>query len=305
MTTRLKIGGYQGKGSVHTRALNAFVDALQPQAMGFDVDLSIDVTADGQAAASLFAGTENGDYDICYVASGYLSARVPTLDVLDVPFSITDRQRAYAALDNDVGAQLRADVRAATGLHVMSFWDNGFRHVSNRARAIRQPADCEGLIIRTLNNQSYVELLQSLGFKPVVTDVKDMVAKVKSGEVDAQENPLTNLVNFGLQAYHPHVSLTAHIFGVVLFVANGNWFDALSDGQKAAVSRAAEAATAVQRDASIKDDEDLLAVLKRDGVSVLSAEDIDTAAFRDAGAACGKKLRKGLPPSLANAYLQA
>lgn len=305
MTTRLKIGGYQGKGSVHTRALNAFVDGLQPQATGFDVELGIDVTAEGQSAASLFAGTESGGYDICYLASGYLSARVPTLDVLDVPFSITDRQRAYAALDGAVGNQLRADVRAETGLHVMSYWDNGFRHVSNRARAIRRPADCEGLIIRTLNNQSYMDLLQSLGFKPVVTDVKDMVAKVKSGEVDAQENPLTNLVNFGLQAYHPYVSLTAHIFGVVLFVANGDWFDALGDDQRAAVARAAAAATAVQRDASITDDEDLLTVLKRDGVSVLAAADIDMAAFRDASAACAEKLRKGLPPALGNAYLQA
>ncbi len=301
---RLKIGGYQGEGSVHTAGIRAFLDALDAEAQGFDLDLSINVTAEGIAAGSLFSGTETGDFDVCYMASGYLSGRVPSLDLLDVPFSVVDRLKAYDALDGDVGEILRRDVRAVTGLHVMAFWDNGFRHVSNSVRSIRHPRDCDALVIRTLNNQSYMDLLKDLGFQPVVTDVKELVEKVRSGAVDAQENPLTNLVNFGLHEYHRHVTMTSHIFGVVLFAANGRWWDGLSDAQHSRVEAAARSASAVQRQASIDDDRKLLDVLIDDGVEVLSADAIDLQAFRDASAACAGNLRKKLPEDLCQAYLQ-
>tara|TARA_R110002110_G_scaffold30683_21_gene108565 strand:- start:3644 stop:4555 length:912 start_codon:yes stop_codon:yes gene_type:complete len=301
---RLKVGGYQGDGSVHTAGVRAFLDALDAEGQGFDVDLSINVTADGIAAGSLFSGTETGDFDVCYMASGYLSERVPSLDLLDVPFSVLDRLKAYAALDGNVGDVLRRDIRACTGLHVMAFWDNGFRHVSNSVRSIRHPRDCDALVIRTLNNQSYMDLLQDLGFRPVVTDVKELVEKVCSGAVDAQENPLTNLVNFGLHEYHRYVTMTSHIFGVVLFAANGQWWDGLSDARRSRVEAAARTATAVQRQASIEDDSKLLKVLIDDGVEVLSSDDIDLQAFRDASAACAGRLRERLPEDLCRAYLQ-
>lgn len=304
MATRLKIGGYQGDGSVHTKALRAFLDTLSPQETGFADDLCIDVTREGMTAAALFSGVRDGGFDICYMASGYLSADVPSLDLLDVPFSITDRARAYAALDGDVGAALSRNVQEQAGLRVLAYWDNGFRHVSNHARPIRTPADCSDLVIRTLNNESYLELLRRLGFRPIVADVKDLVAKVRTGEVDAQENPLTNLVNFGLHNYHRHVSLTSHIFGVALFVANGAWWDGLTDAQRAAVTKATRVATDVQRQASIDDDEELLGVLREEGVTVLSADEIDMAAFRAASAVCVERLRGGLPADLCAAYLQ-
>ena len=64
-----------------------------------------------------------------------------------------------------------------------------------------------------------------LGFEPVFIDIKDMVPAVADGSVDAQENPLTNIVNFGLQRYHRFVSLTAHMFGVALLLINRERFD--------------------------------------------------------------------------------
>jgi TRAP-type C4-dicarboxylate transport system substrate-binding protein len=304
MNMRMKIGGYQGDGSVHTRGLREFVARLGPEAGRPDIDLTIDVTADGIAANELFAGVEEGRYDLCYMASGYLSARVPVLELLDVPFSVSDRGKALSRLDGAVGEVLRQQVKDVTGLQVLGFWDNGFRHVSNRLRPIRRPEDCADLVIRTLNNQTYVELLKDLGFKPVITDVKELVAKVRCGEVDAQENPLTNLVNFGLHEFHRHVSITSHIFGVVLFVANGDWWDGLDETGRDAIRQAAHAATEVQRRASVEDDEEMISVLEREGVQILHPDDIDMAAFREAGSRAGADIRRRQPRELCDAYLQ-
>lgn len=290
---------------MHTRGLKALVQALAEAQAPFEPELHLDVTAEGLPAGDLFKGIETGEFDLCYMASGYLTSRVPSLGVLDVPFSISDRNRAYASLDGDVGARLSSDVRDVTSLEVLGFWDNGFRHVTNRKRDIRTTGDCDGIIVRTLNNQTYVDVLAALGFEPVITDVKDMVERVQNGTVDAQENPLTNLVNFGMHQYHRHVSMTGHIFGLALLVANGDWWASLADGAKDQLVAAIKTATDVQRQASIDDDAALVSFLKDDGVTVLMPEDMDMAGFRAAAADVSAGLREALPADLCARYLQA
>ena len=117
-----------------------------------------------------------------------------------------------------------------TGYRVLGYWDNGFRHISNRLRPIRHPDDCRGMRIRTLDNAVYRQALAAMGFAPVTIDVKDLVRAVETHEVDAQENPLTNTVNFGLHRTHKHLSLTSHFYGVALLLANRAWLEALRPG---------------------------------------------------------------------------
>jgi TRAP-type C4-dicarboxylate transport system substrate-binding protein len=124
------------------------------------------------------------------------------------------------------------------------------------------------------------EIFAALGFEPVVVDVKDLAPAVAGHTVDAQENPLTNIVNFALHRTHRHVSLTAHFFGVALVLANRAWFDALDGETQAALRAAIAEATARQREFAVAEDARCLAVLRADGVGVVAADSIDIAAFR-------------------------
>ena len=108
-----------------------------------------------------------------------------------------------------------------------AIWDNGLRHISNRLRPIRRPEDCRGMRIRTLDNATYRQALAAMGFTPLTIDVKDLVRAVETHAVDAQENPLTNTVHFGLHKTHKHLSLTSHFHGVALLLANRAWLEAL------------------------------------------------------------------------------
>ncbi|WP_431285754.1 TRAP transporter substrate-binding protein DctP [Humitalea sp. 24SJ18S-53] len=290
---QVMMAGYQGAGSVHTQALAALAAALP------GAEMQADVTASGATAASLFAGTEAGHAPrICYVASGYLSARVPSLGALDLPFAAPDRARLFAALDGPAGAMIAAEVAARTGLVVLGFWDNGLRHLSNRARPLRTPTDCAGLVIRTLDNAVYQSALAAMGFSPVVTDVLRLKQAVASGEVDAQENPLTNLILFGLQAHHRFVSLTGHIQGVALLVANRAWHDTLPSPDRTRLAQAATTATTLQRSLAAAEDARALALLHTDGVNVLTPDAIDMTAFRAACAPVAAAAAAGIDPEL-------
>lgn len=299
----VQLAGYQGGKSILTTALHALAQALGPVGCGWPVQVEADVTASGEKAADLFASIETGSRQIGYMASGYLSARVPALGVLDLPFSVTDRQQALAALDGAAGQFLREAVARDTGLHVLAFWDNGFRHVSNAVRPIRTPADCAGLVIRTLDSAAYRTLLGALGFKAVTTDVKDLVHAVQTGAVQAQENPLTNLLGFGLWRHHPHVSLTGHSFGVLLLVCSSAWHRGLGGARRSELQRAVAQATAQQRELAHAQDNSALTELQALGVQVLGPGDIDLPAMRAATSAFSASLRQQLPADLLQAYL--
>jgi TRAP-type C4-dicarboxylate transport system substrate-binding protein len=230
----------------------------------------------------LLAMVEKGEVEICYFAASYLVGRVPSLGAFDAPFAGVDRARLYADLDGAWGAGLAGDLERLTGYKLLGFWDNGLRHISNRLRQIRHPDDCRGLTIRTLDNAMYRRVLAAVGFTPVTIDVKDLVRAVETGEVDAQENPLTNTVHFGLHKTHRHLSLTSHFHGVALLIANRAWFEALAPAARSALLAAAAAATVVQRQWAIEEDALCLKRLAAEGVAIVPAEEIDLAAFRAA-----------------------
>jgi TRAP-type C4-dicarboxylate transport system substrate-binding protein len=238
------------------------------------------------------------------MASGYLSARVPELAVLDLPFSVSDRAAALAALDGQAGRMLTRAVAAQSGFQVLAFWDNGFRHISNGLRPITSPQDCAGMVIRTLDSAHYRAALGALGFVPVTTDVKELVRVVQSGEVQAQENPLTNLLNFGLWKHHPHVSLTQHYFGVLLLVCPRAWYDGLAPSQRQTLSVAARLVTQAQRHNAQAQDAIALAQLQSHGVQVVPASAIDLSAMRQATQAVAQRQRQSLPHDLLSAYFQ-
>jgi TRAP-type transport system periplasmic protein len=295
----IRFAGYQGEASVHTRAIRSFAGAVEARlGTPWRVDVTANVTDHGHKAADLPAMVADGRLDLCYFNSSYLAERVPSLALFDIPFALAGRAHIYRQLDGDVGARLGAGVAAATPYRVLKFWDNGFRHISNRLRPIRSPDDCAGLRLRTVASALHQEIFAALGFTPVVIDVKDLVAAVTSHAVDAQENPLTNLVNFNLHRTHRHVSLTSHFFGVVLVLANRAWFDGLDPAVRTALHDALGEATARQREFAIAEDTQCLEVLRQDGVDVAAADAIDIAGFRARLAAIVARETARLDPAL-------
>ena len=280
---RFRLAGYQPERSVHTRALHRLAENLR-ECLGGSVEIALtdNITATGRRADALLAMTEGDDLDICYFSSSYLAARVPALAQFDRPFHFADRAAAYAQLDGPPAERIAGEVAQATGFRVLGFWDNGIRHISNRRHPIRRPADCQGLRIRTLDNAMHQAFFRRLGFQPVFLDVKDLPRAVAEGTVDAQENPLTNMVNFGLQRHHRFVSLTAHLFGVALLLVNRARFDRWPAEVRDALQAAAAAATLAQRRDAETEDELCQRQLLAEGVQFTAAGELDRPAFERA-----------------------
>jgi TRAP-type C4-dicarboxylate transport system substrate-binding protein len=302
----LRFGGYQPARSVHSRGLHALAECVAQRAAGeLVVEVTENVVAAGHKAADLFEMVASGTLDGCYFASSYLAGRVPALGVLDLPFQAGPRAAAFAALDGAGGALLDAAVAGATAYRVLGYWDNGIRHITNGVRPIHAPEDCVGLSLRTLDSALHQAAFRAVGFRPEFIDVAELSKAVADRRVDAQENPLTNMINFGLQAYHKHVSLTGHLLGVAPVLINRARFDALPEELRDALTDAVRESEALQRGYAADEDAACLALLAEAGITPVGPDEIDLSAFRAAMSEVVEAAARGFAPEVRRAFLGA
>ncbi len=281
MAIKIRFGGYQGDNSVHTRGARVFCDTLQRIAGdAVEVEFRQNIVDDGRKASDLLSMTEAGELDGCYFSSSYLAGRVPELALFDQHFAVPNRRQAYAVLDGSLGQRLTSEVAENTGFLVLGYWDNGLRQISSVGTAIRSPADCAGLKLRTLASDDHQRVFRALGFEPVTIDVRDLPDAVATGRVDAQENPLTNIYNFGLHDTHRTITLTGHLLGVALVLFNRAAVESWPEDVRRVVETAVAEATAAQRRFAEEDDDICAKALTEAGVSLieLSAEEHETLA---------------------------
>lgn len=296
---KISFGGYQGPNSVHTYGANVFCDAVRRLGgPAIEIDFLADITTTGRNAAELLDLTEDGTFDGCYFSSSYVAPRVPALTLFDLLFAVPEKVKTFALLDGEPGALLAREVEKHTGYVMIDVWDNGLRHMTAAKHAIRTPADCDGLKLRILPNEDHRTLFQSLGFKPQIIDVKNVEAAVNGGEVDAQENPLTNTYNMGLSKSQRYVTLSGHLMGISLVLFNRKTFEAWPQNIRDVIKQAAAEATVAQRAKAEADEKHSIQAMKDDGVEMVHLTDAQRAAFQTAVAPAVSKLAADLNPDL-------
>ncbi len=299
MSVQIRIAGYQDERSVHTRAVHVMIDALLEKTGGrVEVNFDKNIAEHGRKAADLLDLVRSGDLDLCYFSSSYLTKRVPALGILDIPFQFMDRERTRAHLAGRLGEVLRQAISTHTEYEALAFWDNGLRNISNGKRPIRTPEDCRGLRIRTLPSAGYHETFRALGMEPVTIDVADMVRAIADGKVDAQENPLTNIQLFGLQKYHPFVTMTRHFHGIAVVLCNARSWNHWPDEIRSALREAVSESTAAQWKFASDDERECQTALEAQGVSIIEPSEAARLAFRHAVRSVIDRGYSALPPEL-------
>jgi tripartite ATP-independent transporter DctP family solute receptor len=144
---------------------------------------------------------------------GILGTVVPVAEVQQVPFAWTTAPQAHRAADGPLGAYVRAEM-AAKGIQgfATGAFDNGMRQITTTARPIVAPSDLSGIRMRVPAGEMVADTFKALGAEPIVINSADIHAALKSGKVDAQENPLALIDNFKLYEVVKYVSLSNHMW---------------------------------------------------------------------------------------------
>jgi TRAP-type C4-dicarboxylate transport system substrate-binding protein len=277
---KLSIGGYGPEQSAHGEGLKTFKQLVEQGSGGeVTVEVTWNIMDEGRPNTDLFELVEAGHMFFCYFSSSYLGSRVPELDVLETPFLFPDLSAAHDALDGALGEVLAAAVRRQTGFDVLGFWDNGFRHMTNRLRPIRRPQDCAGMTVRLQPNVIHEELIRSWGAVPVAVELSAGIQLISRLDVDAQENPLANTVAYGVDRVHDHYTMTGHLYGARGLFCHRPTLEGFDADLRGLVTDAAARAVGVQRESAARLEETLRARLEAEGALFVDLTDKERAEF--------------------------
>ena len=115
-------------------------------------------------------------------------------------------------MDGALGRLLAQKIEERVNYRILGWFENGFRHISNRLRPVRTPADLAGMRIRVLPSAIQARTFELLGAVPLRLDLTEALAMIPKGEIDAQENPLTNTVTYGVHKFHRFHTLSNHFY---------------------------------------------------------------------------------------------
>src|SRR6266516_4752924 len=271
----IRMGGYGPPSTSFSRSLKSIGDTLAAR-LGDRVRVYYvwNIMDFGYRAEEILSLVEDGILTLGYQSSSYLTDRVPELGFVDLPFLFERRDQARAAIDGELGRHLAHKIEARVNYRILGYFENGFRHISNRLRTIRAPADLSGMRIRVLPSEVQARTFELLGAIPLRWDLTEAISAIKAGTIDAQENPFANTVTYGVHKFHHFHTVTNHFYISRPIFLNRTQLDAWPGDAQSAMRDAVTKASAFQRERAIEEDREARAAILAAGceIAALSAD---------------------------------
>ena len=276
----IRMGGYGPPTTGFSRALKFIGDKLQAEfGDGVAIEYIWNIMDCGHKAQDILTFVENGEMTLGYQSSSYLTDRVPELGFVDLPFLFADNAQARGAMDGALGAYLARMTEERINYRILGWFENGFRHISNRLRPIHVPIDLKGMKIRVLPSEIQKRTFELLGAVALRMDLTEAIAKIKANILDAQENPLANTVTYGVHRFHKFHTLTSHFYISRPVFLHRTSFDAWPDDLKRAMRQAVTQSVAFQRQLAVEEHEASRRIIEDAGCEIVELNAKEHAAF--------------------------
>jgi tripartite ATP-independent transporter DctP family solute receptor len=220
----------------------------------------------------------DGEIQFFTLMGGILGTAVPAAEVQQMPFAFRSAADAHLAMDGALGAYLSEEMAAKgiVGFPVGAF-DNGMRQIAGTKRPIVHPEDLIGIRMRVPAGQLVADTFRALGAEPITINSNAIYDALKSGTVDAQENPLALVDLFKLYEVVKYVSMTNHMWSGFNLLAHRPTWNRLPDDVKGTIEHNVAKYVRLQRRDQAAANARLRAELGRRGL-VFNA--VDAAPFR-------------------------
>ena len=267
---QIRMGGYGPATTGFSRALKFIGDRLTAE-FGHRVEIKYvwNIMELGYRAEDILWLVEHGLLTLGYQSSSYLTDRVPELGIVDLPFLFASTHAARAAMDGALGARARRQDRGAREL-------SHPRLVRERLPACVQPHAArahacrpQGLRIRVLPSKVQARTFELLGAVPMPMDLTQAIEMIKAGSIDAQENPLSNTVTYGVHKFHRFHTLSNHFYISRPIFLHRTAFDAWPDDLQSAMRSAVTDAIAFQRELHAREEEDARKAIEAQGCDIV------------------------------------
>ena len=224
--------------------------------------------------------TQFGDIQMAVTSPAPIASMLPNLYLFDSLYVITNQQMAYDVMDGEVGDQIEKDFEAA-GLKIVMWCENGFRQLTCN-REVTGLDSLKGMKIRTMENKFQMAGWSALGTNPTPMAFTEVFTALQQGTVDAQENPLGLIDGNSFMDVCSYLVLTNHNYTPMITFMNLDFYNSLTDEQKAVIDYASEVCCAWERATNVERNTEILANMKANNVNVIEPDEAMLGTFKDA-----------------------
>ena len=221
----------------------------------------------------------------------------PNWDIIDLPFTFSDRDDLVAKLRGEMGDILRADAEEL-GIKVLNFFDAGFRVISNNQRPIEDISDFNGMLNRVPESTLLIETHTALGGSPTPMAFGEVYTALQLGTIDGVETAAIYVQDGNFQEVTSYTTLTNHSANVQITFLNQAFFDSLPPDLQEVINDATERAVDAQRQIAIEADELALEAIAAAGVAINTPSPELVAQMRSATAGVIDSYRDRIDPRL-------
>ena len=276
--TVLKIGYAVAQNSHYGVGSTVFCDEVEKGTQGRYKCQQFPSSALG-GEREMIEAVQLGTLDLVNTSTGPVGNFVPEVKIVDIPFLFRDYNHARKVMDGPIGQDILTKF-PSKGLVALAWTENGFRHMTNSKRPIVKPGDASGLKMRTMENKVHMDGYKAFGIQPTPMAFPEVFGALQQGTVDGQENPIPVILASKFSQVQKHLSLTGHVYSPALLITSPRLMNKLSDADKKVFYDAAQKAKVAQRNKVNEDENNGIAQLEKDGMSVVRK--VDGQAFRDA-----------------------
>lgn len=231
---------------------------------------------DMQAVSSL----QGGVLQMSVLNAGLMASLAPDFALLDLPFLFESPKEADAVMDGEVG-EIFAQQLEAKNLVVLSYWELGFRQLTNSRRAVEKVDDIAGLKIRVVQSPIYLDMFTALGANAVPMPFPEVYTALETGTVDGQENPAPSILTAKLNEVQKYMTLTRHTYNPMVMLYSKPLWDKLDADEQQLLKEAALEAAQFQRQLSRDSDAKAIEAIAAAGTTVTTLAPEEVARFRE------------------------
>jgi tripartite ATP-independent transporter DctP family solute receptor len=196
---------------------------------------------------SMLQQLRSGATEMLALPGAFLNSVVPLASIENLAYAFPNRETVFRAMDGDLGAVIRDEIRSRNIVVLDKIWENGFREITTSNKPIRTVADLAGLRIRVSPGKIRVDTFQSLGASPTPIALSELYTSLQTHVVDAQENPLLLIDQQKFYEVQKYVSMSDHIWSGYWTLINQDVWNRIPKDIQGIITREMERATLLAR----------------------------------------------------------
>lgn len=204
----------------------------------------------------------------------------PGFVIFMLPFLVNDWDEAMRLVNSDFTRRINNGARE-NGFHIPATGiSQGFRAHTNSVRPIRTAQDLAGLKMRVPPQEIYFLTARALGASPQEMPVSEVYGALKTGVLDGQDNPPSNIWDYRLFEVQRFMTITNYATGPDPFLVDLQWYRQLPADLRETFDRVAREAMALSDRLNRDSEREYIARLEQE-LDIIRLDRRDLSAFRE------------------------